>query len=350
MKTTLIVAGAVVALIAGTAFKLADNKEAVEKNVYRRDPDGKVLVQTDTVAVQSFDRVYGYTGTFVPVREVMIVPQVHGEVTGVFFEEGDKVRSGAKLVQVDDELLQAQFASAEASYQIAKRNLERHEKAAGSGGVSPIQLDGYRLTYKNAEAQWKQLAKQIRLSQMIAPFAGTVTFKDVEAGAVVSTSPVARVTDLSQLKLEFVVPEKEIALFHVGDQMPIETAAMPGKHFSGRIHYVAKRADDAHNYTVKVLVDNDASVSLKAGMYGNASLKGSLGTESLAVPRSALLGSVKDPQVFVVQNEVAVLRHITTGVSSSDRVAVIAGIEPGEIVVTGGQINLAPGIKVEIAQ
>lgn len=347
---TLLIAGTATALIVGTAFKLIDNKQTVQDNVYRRDPERSVLVQADTASLQSLNRSYTYTGTFHPIREVMVIPQIHGEVTGVYFKEGDIVRDGARLVQIDDELLQAQLASAETSYEIARRNFERNEKAASGGGISPIQLDGYRLTFKNAEANLKQLRKQIEMSQLKAPFNGTMTFRDVEIGSVVGNNPVARITDLSLLKLEIAVPEKEIGLFRVGDTLEVGTQAFPGLRFEATVDYVAKRADDAHNYAVKMLVKNNRAEALKAGMYGAATLRTTLNQSGIVIPRSALLGSVKDPQVFLIENEVAMLRSVTTGAGSGDRVEVVDGIRAGDIVVTGGQINLSAGTKVRIAQ
>lgn len=350
MKTKLIVTGVIVALVAGTTIKLFSNKNMVESNVYRLNPEKRVLVQADTAILQNLDRTFTYTGTFVPFKEVMIVPQVHGEVKGVYFSEGEVVAKGKKLIQVDDELLQAQYVSAEANYETAKRSLYRYESASLGGGVSQLQLDNYRLNLKNAESQIKQLLKQIGLSKIEAPFSGTITFKDVEFGSVVGSNPVARITDLSQLKLEVSVPEKEIGLFKEGQSINITTDVHPGKIFKGQIDYVADRADDAHNYMVKVLVKNTNAASLKAGMYGTAFLNTDLNKNSIVIPRAALLGSAKNPQVFVVQGNEARLKSIQTGAGNGDSVEVTEGIESGELVVIGGQINLTNGSKVEIAK
>jgi RND family efflux transporter MFP subunit len=350
MKTRIIITGVAVALVAGTTIKLFSNKSTVEANVYRINPEKRVLVQADTATLQLLDRTFTYTGTFVPFREVMIIPQVYGEVKGVYFNEGDVVSQGKRLVQVDDELLQAQYVSAEANYETAKRSLSRYESASLGGGVSQLQLDNYRLNFKNAESQLKQLSKQIRLSKIEAPFSGTITFKDVEFGSVAGKDPVARITDLSQLKLEVSVPEKEIGMFREGQSISITTDVYPGKTFKGQIEYVADRADGAHNYVVKVLVKNSHATALKAGMYGTAFLNTDLNKNSIVIPRSALLGSAKNPQVFVVDGSVARLKSIQTGAANGDSVEVTGGIASGEVVVIGGQINLTDGSKVEIAK
>lgn len=349
MKNKIIVIGIVVALVAATSLKLFSNKQHVEENVYMLDPNKRILVQADTATVKGLERVFTYTGSFTAYREVMIVPQVKGEVVNVYFNEGDFVQKGKTLVQIDDELLQAQHLSANANYETAKRNLERYENASSGGGVSPIQLDNYRLNLKNAESQLRQLFKQISWSKVEAPFAGTITYKDVEKGSIVGNSAIARITDLSQLKLEISVPEKEIGLFREDDAVQIVTDVFPGKSMIGKVDYVSDRGDAAHNYTVKVLVQNNNSLTtLKAGMYGTVSINKNLNEKTIVIPRAALLGSAKNPQVFVVENNKVKLTSIVTGGSNGDYVEVTNGLREGDLIATSGQINLADGSNVEI--
>jgi RND family efflux transporter MFP subunit len=338
------------ALVVGATFKLQSNKLEVEEKVYRNDPEKKVLVEADTVAFQNLDKTFTYTGTFAPFREVLVVPQIQGEITAVYFNEGDIVTQGRPLVQIDDELLQTQIVAAEASYEIAKRNFARYENAAVGGGVSKIQIDQYHLALKNAESQLKQLKKQISLSRIEAPFTGTITFRDVEVGSIAANTAIARITDLSKLKLEIAVPEKEIFLFRQGETAEVTTDIYPGKNFTGRIDFVSDRADDSHNYVVKILIRNNDSSVLKAGMYGNVSLAKELNKGTLAIARKSLLGSAKNPQVFVVENNMTVLKNIKIGNSNLESVEVLSGLNPGEIVVTSGHINLTQGSKVDIAR
>lgn len=351
MKSKIIIACTVTVILVAATFKLRSNKRTVEENIYRPDMKKKVLVEAEVVAVSNVDRSLSYTGTFTANREVMLIPQIHGEVRSIHFEEGDVVKKGTTLLQIDDDLLQAQYAAALANHQTAKRNLERHEQAAGSGGVSKLQLDSYSLNLKSAESELKQLIKQIELSKVVAPFAGTITLRDVEPGSVVGGSPVARLTDITRLKLEVSVPEKEILLFRKGETAQVTTDIYPGYSFSGQIEYVSDRADNSHNYDVRIVIqNNDARKPLKAGMYGTVLLNKDVSKSALLIPRSALLGSAKKPQVFVVTNHKAMLRDIKTGVSNDETVEVVSGLDAGDVVVTSGHINLANGSNVDISK
>jgi RND family efflux transporter MFP subunit len=351
MKTKIIIAGLVVVIIAATSLKLQSNKRTVDGEVYHLDLEKRILVQAAKVELKTLTKAFSYTGTFAPDREVMVVPQVHGQVEGVYFDEGDIVQSGKPLVQIDDDLLQTQYTAAEANYQTSKRNVERYENASEGGGVSKIQLDNFHLSLKTAESELNQLLKQIEWSRITAPFTGTVTLRDVEIGSVVGSAPVARITDLSQLKLEISVPEKEIMMFTEGEMVEIVTDIYPGKTLAGKVDYVADRADASHNYDVKIIIRNASkSTPLKAGMYGTAQIGNGTTNKTLLIPREALIGSAKNPQVFVVENGKAAMKNIQTGNSSNESIEVIQGIKAGEVVIISGHINLADGTPVEIVK
>lgn len=350
MKSKIIIISVVALLCLGVTFKLKSNKRTVDENVYRPDPERKVLVQAQSAELKKIDQTFEYTGTFAPFKEVMLVPQVHGEVENVYFDEGDYVHAGKPLVQIDDDVLQAQYIAAEANFINAKRNLERYESASTSGGVSKLQIDNLKLALTSAEATVKQLRKQIELSRITAPFSGTMTLRSIEPGSVAGGTAVGRITDLSQLKLEISVPEREVVFFSEGETAQIQTDVFPGKSFTGKIEYVSDRGDNAHNYTVRIVVKNTNATFLKAGMYGTAVLKKGQEKQTLVIPRTALIGSAKNPQVFLIENGKAVFRSIETGLTNNESVQVLQGLKPGDVVVTTGHINLSEGSKIEIAK
>ncbi len=349
MKSKLIITAIVLVLLGATAVKLLSNKQTVEARIYRPEANHRILVQADTVSMRPLKKTLTYTGTFEPNREAMIIPQVQGEVRGIYFEEGDHVPAGKLLVQIDDDLLQARKIAATANFQTASRNYDRYQNAAQSGGVSGLQVDQYNLSMKNADSELRQINKQIALSRIVAPFSGTITLRDVEIGSVVGSMPIARITDMAQLKLVIAVPEKEIQAFEVGKTIPLETQLHPGVTLQGKVDYVAIRSDEAHNYTVRILIRNTPALDLKAGMYGTARIGQDLSAMTLSIPRTALIGSAKSPQVYVIENGTANLRDILTGAANDERVEVLEGLAAGDLVITSGHINLTQGSQVQIA-
>jgi RND family efflux transporter MFP subunit len=338
-----------VVLIGAVVMKLNANKEEVVAKVYHRDANLRATVQVDTISYKPFGETVSFLGSFAPGREVMISSETTGKVVTVGVEEGNAVNGGHLIAQLDTELLHAQLASAQASYDNAVSTLKRYEQAAS--GVTQLQIDNARTQLLTTKAQIDQLKKQIRMCTINAPFSGVITSRSFDLGAVVNTgTQMAELTDVSHLKLEINVPEKDIAQFKQGQRLPVVTDVYPDKNFEGVVEMVAVKTDASHNYTVRVLVTNSRENVLKAGMYGRIVLKNVTSPEAISIPRAAIVGSSKEPQVFVIKDAVARIRNIETGAGNESRVQVVKGLEPGEVVVTGGLVNLVEGSKVTIAQ
>ncbi|HJT74598.1 MAG TPA: efflux RND transporter periplasmic adaptor subunit [Chitinophaga sp.] len=337
-----------VILIGAVVIKLNANKEEVEAKVYRKDPNLRATVQVDTVSYRPFGETTSFLGAFAPGREVTISSETTGKVVTVGVEEGSAVNTGHLIAQLDTELLRAQLASAQASYDNAVSTLKRYEQAAS--GVTQLQIDNARTQLLTTKAQIDQLKKQIRTCTISAPFSGVITNRNFDLGAVVNAgAQIAELTDVSRLKLEINVPEKNIAQFRQNQRLNVVTDVYPDKIFEGIVDMVAIKTDASHNYTVKIVVANSRENALKAGMYGRILLKDVTSPEAISIPRSAIVGSSKEPQVFVIRDSVAALKNIEVGAGNETRVQVTKGLEPGELVVIGGLVNLVEGSKVTIA-
>jgi RND family efflux transporter MFP subunit len=345
MKTRFITIISTTIVVVLVVAKLFYNKKVVEDKIYREDPGKEVLVRVVEIAPKAIERRLSYTGTFEPYRTVSIIPQVQGTVREVFFEEGDQIKIGQPLVQIDDDLLRAQRIGIEASYENAQTNLARYHNAAATGGISKTQIDNASLQLRTAESQLKQIEKNISLHRVVAPFTGTITDRNVEPGSLVGASPIAQLADLSRLKLSIVVPETEILFFNPRQEVSVQSSVYRGETFSGIVERIAEVSNESHQYEVEIIFQNKTAGKLKAGMYGTAFMMPHSKTSALVIPRAALLGSAKKPQVFVLDNGVATLRDIETGYSTADEIEVTAGLSKGDRVVYSGQINLTQGTK-----
>lgn len=349
-KSFLIVALVLIGLSALGVYKLTENKEIVESRVTHNDPNKAFLVRTHTVTGSAFTENISAVGTFEPVREVTVVSQANGEIRTVNFELGDHVKAGQVLATVDKDILSAQYEAAKANFENSKSNLERYEKASASEGIPQIQIDQARLGVKSAESQMKVLAKQLEHTTITAPFSGIITTKNIELGSTLGAgAKVATITDISSLKLTVQIPEKEIGSFNTGNSIDVLCDIYQGEAFTGKIVMVGAKADRAHNYPVQIEVKNSTDKPLKAGMYGSVA-SADVKSNALLVPKKALVGSEKDPEVYVVTDGKANLRKITISSSNTDMYLVSSGLKEGDVVVTAGQINLTDATPVTIAQ
>ncbi len=344
------ITAAVLFLLVGfIASKLNSNKKEVEEKVYHKDPNLKATVQADTIRYTPFTETAAFLGSFAPDREVVIASESTGKVVKINVREGSQVSAGSLIAQLDTDLLQAQLQSALANYDNAALTLRRYEQAVN--GVTKLQIDNARTQMLTDKAQIDQLRKQISMCSIKAPFSGIITSKSFELGAVVSAgAQMAQLTDISRLKLEISVPERSIMQFRKEQSLTVVTDVYPDEKFQGHVDMIAAKADASHNYTVKILVTNNAATALKAGMYGRISFSDVATKAAISIPRSALVGSSSRPQVFVIENGIAKLRDIQTGASNETIIQVASGLQPGEIVATGGLINITEGSKVNIAK
>lgn len=346
MKRLLIFA-AIIAVFGLTAAKLLSNKEATEAKVYKPDPNLKVGVRTAAAEMRNMSQDTKFLGSFAPNRQMEIRPLAGGEIVRLNIQEGQHVSAGQVLAKLDDDQLRFQVEALQVTLEGHQNDLKRYEVLVKGDAVPAVNMERTQLSIRGTQAQIKQLNKQIANTSIIAPFSGIVTSKLVEKGSVVSIgTPMAEITDIASLKLVVHVPEKAINQFRLGQTIGVQTEVYPDKNFQGKVSMIGAQGDEAHNYPVEITVQNAAGNPLKAGMYGSIANSNERKGESLAIPRQAIMGSAKDPQVYVVENGKAVLKNVMIGVATNDYYEITKGLKAGDQVVTSGQINLQNGTLV----
>ena len=338
----------IVLLISGTGWLLMHNK-AKSKAKLQLPISKDVAVKIDTVGHQKISEQLTITGTVFPQQEVFIIPEAQGRITHVSFKIGDIKKTGDQLAKVDDELLQAQLVTAQANYDKSKKDFERFEALFKENATTEITLENARLAFKNAEAQLTVAKRQLKNTNITAPFGGVITMKNVEIGSMVSNNaPIAQIVDISKLKVKLNVGESEVFQLKKGDPVEILTDVFPGSSYKGNIIFISEKGDEGHTYPIEIELVNQQNRPLKAGMFVKAKFASVTKDEVLTIPRGALLGSYKEPKVFVIENNIAQERLILLGKIYEDKIEVLNGLNKDELVVTNGQHNLKVGTKVVI--
>ncbi|MEK9136765.1 MAG: efflux RND transporter periplasmic adaptor subunit [Bacteroidota bacterium] len=299
---------------------------------------------------QQLSESLSLVGTITANNDVAIVSETSGRVTGVSAKIGDYKPAGSVLIQIDDELKSAAYATAEVNYQRAKRDLERYQSLEEENAVSQWQKEAAWQNFKVAEAQYIVARRQLRDTKITTPISGVVTGRPVDVGTQVqNNNVVANVVDISRLKVKLNVAERDAFKLKVGNPVEVTTDVYPGAKFGGTIQSISAKADESHTYPVEIiLVNNNKEHPLKSGVFGRVAFTSIGKRDMLAVPRQALVGSLKNPQVFVVENNVARLRNIVVGEEVGTNVAVLGGLQEGEMVVVNGQNNLKDSVTVDV--
>ncbi len=348
---TLKVSLVIVAVMGVFGFILFKNKKLIDAKAAVKVEHKDVTVTIAKVAPANLSEELEMIGTFEPYKSMTLNAEIQGKVTKVGVEEGSFVQAGSLIAQTDNELIRAELMAAEAAFQQAQRDVLRFENLRKGNATTDMKVEEAGLSLKNAESRLLTVKKQLRNTTITAPIAGTITKRYFEQGSVILPgTQLVQIVDISRLKLRINVPEKDIFKYRKGERVPLTTDVYPGEQLIGSVSMVGVQADEAHNYPVEVQVANTAAHPLKAGMYGRALTSSSLKKSALTIPRVALVGSVKNPQVFVVEGNQATLRDIQVGTTSDKLIEVLSGLKEGENVVTSGQVNLENQSAVKVVK
>lgn len=349
MKRVLITLLIVAAAIALIGYVLTQHKEDNEaKAAVVAETGSTVAVTAVRAAKQEINLDFSSNGTFAANQDLTLLAEASGRITNLLVKEGSRVSKGQVLAHIDAEYASLDVQRAEDALQKLRVDYERYKSSFETGGVTRAQLDDIEFNLRTTENQLQQAKRRLSDSYVKAPISGVINKRLVEVGTFVGPgTELFEIVDISRLKLEVTANEYQVVHLKVGDRVDIQSSVFPDRQFSGTIHFIAAKADNTLSYPVEILVDNDSAEGLRAGMYGTATFKLPVHEPSIVIPRSAFAGSVSSSQVYVIQDRTAVLKDVTPGRILGEQVEILHGLEEGEIIVSGGQINLVDGTKVD---
>ncbi|MES2454992.1 MAG: efflux RND transporter periplasmic adaptor subunit [Bacteroidota bacterium] len=355
MKRVIIIVIVIIAALGAIAYVLTNNKKKnAEKTSFIAEGGGAVAVRVASVEKKVIDLDFVVNGVFAPKQELNFMAESAGRVSRIFVKEGDRVSRGQVLARIDAEIINTDRETAEANLQNAVRDEARYASSFATGGVTQQQLDQAKLAVQNARLRLQSATKRVSDANLKSPINGIVNKKYVEVGAFVTAqgTQMFELVDVSSLKLKVNVNESQVASIKTGDQIDIKSSVFPNEQFSGKVTFIAAKADATLNFPIEVEVVNNSKNSLRAGMYGTAVFNFPKQAPSILVPRTSFVGSVSSNQVFVLDkaNNTAKVRKVVTSRILGDDVEIVDGLKEGETVIISGQINLAEGTAVSVVK
>ncbi|RYY93343.1 MAG: efflux RND transporter periplasmic adaptor subunit [Chitinophagaceae bacterium] len=339
----------VVAAFAGIGAVLTRNKKKNEaKTAVVAQTNSAVAVRVSAVERKTLAGDFNANGTFAPAQQVNLASENAGRVTRVLVDEGAYVRTGQTLAVIEMDQLNIDVETAQAAYQNAVRDQQRFENAYKTGGVTQQQLDGVRLQAQTAKSRLEQARIRVGNSAVRSSISGIVNKRMVEPGMVVAPgTPLFELVDVAKLKLAITVNESQVANLRTGMPVNVKASVFPDKNYGGNITFIAPKADASLNFPVEITLAANPGNQLRAGMYGTALFQFPASTPVIVVPRTAFVGSTSSNQVFVIDSgNVARLRPVVAGRTIGEEVEILQGLNPGDKVITSGQINLQEGSAV----
>ncbi|MGD8777669.1 MAG: efflux RND transporter periplasmic adaptor subunit [Ignavibacteria bacterium] len=357
-----------------------------------------ISVQTEDVQTRTITQVVSATGKIQPVEQVVLRPEITGEIVNLPIEEGDYVKKGQLLVRIKPDIYIAQrnrakasLKSAEANLNISKANLENlegeYKRIQGlfeKKLASQSEIDAAKASYLQAKGTYeansasvlqakeglKEAEEELAKTTIYSPMNGTITELYVELSERVLGSSFSQgthmltVSDLEQMEAIVEVDENDIVLISIGDMTNIEIDAFGDRIFQGKVSQIGNSAvttgsgtqDEVVNFEVKILL-TDKDEKIRPGMSCDADIETDTKFDVLSVPIQSVTARVEqnnndyedeensnkkkhkknEPEevVFVVKEQVARQVKVKTGISDDTYIEIIEGLTGDEKVVSG---------------
>lgn len=307
-----------------------------------------VTVETAPIQAMTLARTVEAVGTTRALRSVEIRPLASGRIVELAIRPGAQVEAGAALARLDDEIQRADIAEAEALLEEQRQAADRAERLRATNAISSSALEQAHARLAVARAVFQRAERRLEDRTIRAPFDGQVGLTDADLGAQVDQSDVlTRLDDLTEVEIEFSLPETLFAEIARGMTVSAVSAAYPGRSFAGAVSEIDSRIDPiGRSFRVRATIPNPEG-ELPAGMFMSLSLTLS-SNESLVAPEEAIVAQAANTFVFVVEGGAAVRRPVRTGMRKDGAIAILSGVEAGEQVVTRGLQSVRDGAAVNV--
>ncbi|MCY1498908.1 Multidrug resistance protein MdtA [compost metagenome] len=305
-------------------------------------------------------------GTLKAFQGVDLTVEASGTVQDVLFLSGEKIKLGQPLIQMDSDVERATLATAEAELSLARVEFERGRSLVSRQNISKSEFDRLASELQAATGKVAQLKALMDKKRIIAPFSGTIGIRQVDVGDFLSSGTIiATLQDLDTLFVDFFLPEQAAPLLAVGQKVRISVAAFPGEFFEGDVAALNPKVEEStRNLQVRAMLQNPDG-KLLPGMFANLDVLLPGEQERVVVPESAITYTLYGNSVYVVSEKknaegqpekdqdgqpqlVVERRFVETGERRDGKVVVQKGLEPGEQVVTSGQLKLDNGSHVAV--
>lgn len=365
-----LIAAILVALFLGGVgyFNLVFKPKMIGEFMAKMAPPPATITAVRAGTEDWVDRVQSI-GTLIAIQGIDVAPEVGGIVKNYYFDSGQDVEKGAKLVELDTSVEEADLEKNRAVLVEANADLKRQASLVKKEFVSQAVVDTTTSKRDTAVAAVQHMEAIIAQKNITAPFAGRLGLRRVEKGQYIKAGDaLVWLQALDPIWIDFPVPESNVGKLKVGHPVELSLSAYPGQVFKGEIEaFDAKVAQDTRTLMVRGRLPNPDH-KLLPGMFASVAVLEGQPKQFVTVPRTAITYGLYGDGVWVVKEgppapektasvgDVTVpaptltveRRFVRVGQSQGDNVAILEGVQPGEQVVTSGQLKLHPGAPVKI--
>lgn len=300
-----------------------------------------------------------YYGSLRAMQGVNVTTELAAIVQEIYFNSGDTVKQGDKLVQLNADADIALLHSLEANTKLAKITLDRDTAQFAIKAISKATLDTDTANYASLKAQTEQQAATVAKKTIRAPFDGQLGIKSINVGQYLNVGDtVVPLQDIGNLYVDFYVPQQELVDLKVGQLVKTSIDAFPNRQFLAKITTINPVIDvNTRNVQVRATIDNRQK-ELVDGMFATVVVETGMPRKFITLPQAAISFNSFGEVIFAIKDTgkdnkgrptlIVTQRFVTTGETRGDQIAILQGLKEGEMVVTSGQLKIKNGSRVMI--
>ena len=312
-------------------------------------------VTVATVGRDAKPRELTLPGNIDAFQETTLYARVNGYIAKRLVDIGDNVHEGQPLAEIETPEIDQQLAQARANFEIARITAQRWRDLVQKRVVAPQEFDEKEAAYEAAQAAVRQLEQTQGFKQIVAPFSGKITARNVDIGALVSAgggtagTALFSIAQTDPLRIYVNVPQPNVPSIREGLDAQILVQDMPGKNFRGIVTRTAGALDPvSRTMRVEVQIPNPDSV-LYAGMYGQVKFTLKDDSSPVSIPANAFAFRPEGAQVATVTPDNRVhWQTIQVGRDFGTQMEATSGLAEGARVVVNPTDDLQEGMQVEV--
>jgi membrane fusion protein (multidrug efflux system) len=286
-------------------------------------------------------------GTLMANESVELRSEISGMITEIHFSESSRVNRGDLLLKTNDSELQAMLRRTLYRIELARSRLERQAQLLEQGGVTQDVYDSALNEVRVIEAEADLIRAQLEKTEIRAPFSGLIGLRFVsEGGYLTPSTRIATLHDIDRIKIDFTVSERHMNRVRPGSPIAFSVAGN-SEQYRGEVYAIEPEVDLAtRSVRLRAQTENPGG-RLLPGAYASVDVTLEQIPDALLVPTSAIIPGLNQRSLFVLADGRASLRNVETGIRLDREIQIVSGIEPGDMVITSGLLQLREGMPVQ---
>ena len=330
----------------------------MEKAMSARKPP-PVVISAITAREQSWQPRLDAVGTVRAMHGVDVTTEIAGLVQSIYFKSGDDVREGQKLVQLNADEDKALLESLKADTELARTTYQRDKRQFGVKAISQATLDVARADLTSKQARMEEQAAVVDKKTIRAPFSGRIGIDTLDPGQFLNPGDkIVTLQSVDTVYVDFLVAQQQLARIALGQTVSVTADTYPDRRFEGKITAINPKVDpQTRNVQVEATLPNPDH-TLLPGMFTSVKVEAGQVRHYVTLPETAVTYNPYGATVYLVKSasqgaqgkseRTAEQTFVTTGATRGDQVAILKGVEAGDMVVTSGQLKLKNGSRVTI--